>query len=152
MTAGMQAAFITIVTILSAGTIALTILTIISLRRKKFLTMLFPDCPFAFRWFPGREEHPVFLLPQYQLHFELKRGTRKDGFFGVIGITFTGYTKFKYGTNMYILARDVDKLILYLTGLGYEVKDNLGIIKELKDAVANISPLEYLDNPQSQSS
>ncbi len=110
---------------------------------------VFPNSPFPIAWLKNKAE-PVFVLPQYNFKFELKRGTKRNGLFGVIGVSLTGVGPFRDGTDMVKLNKNAERLMTYLRDLGYEVKDDYGTLRELKEAVAKIDTLEYLDTDESQ--
>lgn len=140
------------VTLSSLGLMAagyLVVTKVYQHNKLKKLAPLFPNCPFPLGW-NFKVNEPVFVLPQYLVSFELKRGTRSNGFFGVIGVHYSHSPKFADGTNMVKLQKDVEKLSSYLRSLGYEVKDDYGLAKELKDAVSHVNTLDYIDITESQ--
>lgn len=121
---------------------------LVHLSRKAFKdkwNKVFPDCPFQVRRREGEYSSiEYFNMPSFWLDFEVRKGTRSDGIWGVISVTLTDYATFPDGTDMIALQKDLNTLCSYLSSIGLEIYCEHNLIKEVNAEVAKVSNLKYL--------
>lgn len=134
---------------LSGFTFSALFIYLFQYKRKLYkLRSLFPNSPFKIHQdFDGDY---YFDLKAGNLEFDLIKGTKPNGIYGVIGIEIKSSPKFVDGTNMMQLMNDLNKLSMYIKSLNLNLKDSWDFIKTVQKEVAAVNTLDYLETKESQ--